>query len=75
MDDPPKRVVLICDKCEERTVLGGPRAVWRSGYTVFECGCGERLTLADRFEDTTAEPPTVPRARRLPARRCGYAKG
>jgi hypothetical protein len=69
MGDPPNRVVLICGKCKERTVLGGPEVVWRSGYTVFECGCGEKLTLADRLEEKTAELPTVPRARRLSARR------
>jgi hypothetical protein len=46
----PERVILICEDCGERTVLGGPLEVWLSGSTQFECGCGERLTLADQLE-------------------------
>jgi hypothetical protein len=42
-------VVLVCKECEELTVLGGPLSVWLSGSTSFECGCGRRLTLADRY--------------------------
>ena len=44
-----ERVVLVCEACEERTVLGGPMEVWLSGPTDFECrGCGRTLTLADK---------------------------
>jgi hypothetical protein len=67
MGDSPKRIVLICDECGERTVLADPEAVWRSGYTFFECGCGEKLTLADRLEEKTSELPTVPHAWKLPS--------
>ncbi len=46
-----KRVVLECDACEERTVLGRPTEVWLSGPTDFECErCGRMLTLADKLD-------------------------
>jgi hypothetical protein len=51
----PERVILICEDCGERTVLGGPLEVWLSGSTHFECGCGERLTLSDQLEQDTAQ--------------------
>ncbi len=44
----PRRVVLVCEECGEKVVLGGPASVWHSARTVFECECGKRLTLADR---------------------------
>ena len=62
-----KRVILICEECGERMVLGGPLSVWHSGRTFFECDCGRRLTLADRLERgklaeavsaTNVAPPT-----------------
>ena len=62
-----KRVILICEECGERMVLGGPLSVWHSGRTFFECDCGRRLTLADRLERrksaegesaTNAAPPS-----------------
>jgi len=43
-----RRVVLICEECGEKVVLGGPESVWRSARTFFECECGQLLTLADR---------------------------
>jgi hypothetical protein len=46
-----KRVVLLCEECGERTVLGGPLTVWLSGSTFFGCECGKDLTLADRLVD------------------------
>ena len=49
-----ERVILICEECGERTVLGGPLEVWLSGSTLFECGCGERLTLSDQLEQDPA---------------------
>jgi hypothetical protein len=62
-----ERVILLCEVCGERTVLGRPLAVWRSASTTFECECGERLTLADRLDSgesnqvaatAAAKPPT-----------------
>ena len=50
MAEDVKRVILICEECGERMVLGGPPSVWRSGSTFFECECERRLTLADRLE-------------------------
>jgi hypothetical protein len=47
-------VVLSCGGCGERTDLGDPRSVWRSGRTSFECGCGAHLTLSDRLEPAEA---------------------
>jgi hypothetical protein len=43
-------VVLSCGGCGERTDLGDPLSVWRSGRIFFECGCGARLTLSDRLD-------------------------
>jgi hypothetical protein len=61
-------VVLVCKECGEQVVLAGPLSAWRSEDAVFECGCGEGLTLADRHEETT-ELATVPSIRKT-RRRC-----
>jgi hypothetical protein len=67
MRDSERYIILVCEACGERTVLGGPLSVWRSESTTFGCECGEQLTLADRLhpgesnEATTtavAGPPT-----------------
>jgi hypothetical protein len=29
---------------------------------LFECECGQKLTLVDRLEEKTAELPTIPHA-------------
>ncbi len=67
MEGSEKDVILMCEVCGERTVLGGPLAVWRSESTTFGCECGERLTLADRLDSggsnkaaatAAANPPT-----------------
>jgi hypothetical protein len=67
MKDFERDVILVCEVCGERTVLGGPLLVWRSGSTTFGCACGERLTLADRLDSgesnrvattAAAKPPT-----------------
>ncbi len=50
MEGSSKNVVLLCEECGERTVLGGPLEVWRSASTSFGCECGERLTLSDRLD-------------------------
>jgi hypothetical protein len=51
-------VVLSCGGCGERTELGDPLSVWRSGRTSFGCGCGAHLTLSDRLEPTEAYDQT-----------------
>lgn len=45
----PKHVILVCDGCGEKVVLGGPESVWHSARTFFECG--QLLTLADREDE------------------------
>ena len=62
-------VVLVCEECGERVVLAGPLSAWRSEDAVFECGCGEGLTLAERLEEETTELATVPSIRKT-RRRC-----
>ncbi len=50
MNGSSRRVVLVCEECRERTVLGGPLSVWYSESTRFGCECGRELTLADRLD-------------------------
>ena len=69
MSDRVRGVVLVCEECGERVVLAGPLSAWRSEEAVFECGCGEGLTLADRLEEETTELETIPSVRK-PRRRC-----
>jgi hypothetical protein len=64
VSDRVRGVVLVCEECGERAVLAGPPSAWRSEEAVFECGCGEGLTLADRLEEETTELATVPSARK-----------
>lgn len=43
------RIVLRCGACGERVVLLGREDDWYSeGRSSFACGCGAKLTLADR---------------------------
>jgi hypothetical protein len=49
MEDSIKNVVLQCEGCGERTVLGGPLSVWSSGHTSFGCECGALLTLSQQL--------------------------
>jgi hypothetical protein len=58
MEGSVENVVLSCEGCGERTDLGDPLSVWRSGRTFFECGCGAHLTLSDRLESTDAPEQT-----------------
>ena len=69
MSDRVRGVVLVCEECGARVVLAGPLSAWRSEDAVFECGCGEGLTLADRLEEETTELETIPSVRK-PRRRC-----
>ena len=50
MNGSSERVVLTCEECGERTVLGRPLSVWRSESTIFGCECGKHLTLADSLD-------------------------
>jgi hypothetical protein len=50
MRDSERDIILECEACGERTVLGGPLSVWRSESTTFGCECGERLTLSNRLD-------------------------
>jgi hypothetical protein len=45
-----KSVILVCEECDERTVLGEPLAAWYSEGTHFGCECGRELTLTDRLD-------------------------
>ena len=42
------RIVLVCKKCGENTILLGLEEDWVSERTDFTCACGKNLTLADR---------------------------
>jgi hypothetical protein len=58
-------VVLLCEECGERMVLGGPLAVWRSASISFGCECGERLTLSNRLDNAWSEEGEEARITRL----------
>jgi hypothetical protein len=47
------RVILVCEQCGERLVLGEPEEVWLSTRTLFECECGREVSLASRLGETT----------------------
>jgi hypothetical protein len=47
------RVILVCEHCGERLVLGEPEEVWLSTRTRFECECGRDVSLASRLEEPT----------------------
>lgn len=47
-----RRVILVCERCGERLVLGEPEKVWLSTRTLFECECGQDVSLASRLEKT-----------------------
>ncbi len=46
-----ERIALECNGCGERLVLLGHEGDWRSEESAFECGCGKKLTLADRVDE------------------------
>jgi hypothetical protein len=62
MEGSVRNVVLVCEGCGERTVLGGPLSVWRSGSTSFECECGAQLTLSQQLDDEAADEQAEGRA-------------
>ncbi len=52
-----EHIVLECHRCGERLILLGRENDWHwEGRTVFECECGEGLTLADRIYEEAAVP-------------------
>ena len=55
-----KNVVLLCEGCGERIVLGGPVWVWNCGSTSFTCGCGAQLTLSHQLDLAEAEERAEP---------------
>jgi hypothetical protein len=55
LEDSGKNVVLLCEGCGERIVLGGPVWVWNCGSTSFACGCGAQLTLSHQLDQRGAE--------------------
>jgi hypothetical protein len=46
------RVILVCEQCGERLVLGEPEDVWLSTRTLFECECGKDVSLVSRLEES-----------------------
>ena len=46
-----EHIFLGCECGETLVLLGGEEDWQLEGRTVFECGCGRMLTLADRFDD------------------------
>lgn len=65
MEGSVRNVVLVCQGCGGRTVLGGPLSVWRSGSTSFECECGAQLTLSQQLDHADADEQVEGRARVL----------
>jgi hypothetical protein len=66
-----ERVVLMCEECGERIVLGDPDEVWLSTRTLFECECGHNVSLANRLEVTGRTGDTRDRNRVRPRRGMG----
>ena len=64
MDGSVRDVVLVCEECGGRMVLGSPLSVWRSGSISFECECGAKLTLSHQLD-----PRESARPKHAPARR------
>jgi hypothetical protein len=65
MENSVKDVVLQCEGCGERTVLGGPLSVWSRGCPSFRCECGNLLTLSQRLGPTGADKRAHRRAAAL----------
>ena len=69
MEDSERVVILVCEVCGERTVLGGPLSVWRSESTTFGSECEERLTLADRLDSGESNKVATTTAAKSPTSR------
>jgi len=65
MEGSVRDVVLVCEECGGRTVLGGPLSVWRSGNISFECECGAQLTLSHQLDPQQTDKPAETRTSAL----------
>jgi hypothetical protein len=65
MEGSVRNVVLECQGCRARTVLGGPLSVWYSGSTSFECECGAQLTLSQQLDHAEVDEQAEGRAAAL----------
>jgi hypothetical protein len=63
MEGSVRNVVLVCERCGRRKLLGGPLSVWRSGSTSFECECGARPTLSHQLDPLETDKPAETPAR------------
>jgi hypothetical protein len=54
MESSVRNVVLLCEGCGGRTVLGGPLSVWHCGSTSFRCECGAQLKLSHQLDPSEA---------------------
>ncbi len=62
-----EHIVLECGACGERVVLLGREDDWHSeGRSAFACGCGARVTLADRIEEGHLTVSKLMRGRVVP---------
>jgi hypothetical protein len=61
----PERIVLECRRCAEMLVLIGREEDWRSeGRSIFQCECGEGLTIpANRVREEHDLEPLLRRLR------------
>ena len=46
-----EQIVLIYDKCREKLILLGSEEEWRSRHAIFQCECGQSLTLDGRADE------------------------
>jgi hypothetical protein len=65
MEGSVRNVVLQCEGCRGRTVLGGPHSVWHCGSTSFECECGAQLKLSHQLDASESNKRAETRAAAL----------
>jgi hypothetical protein len=65
MEGTARNVVLLCEGCGGRIVLGGPLSVWHCGSTSFRCECGTRLELSHQLDPLEIDEPPETRAAAL----------
>ncbi len=61
-------VILLCEECGERPVLGDPDEVWLFTRTPFERECGHDVSLVNRLvvlEGTGSTTETEPMPKRI----------
>ncbi|HEY6712871.1 MAG TPA: hypothetical protein VI055_11440 [Rubrobacter sp.] len=54
MESSVRNVVLLCEGCRGRTVLGGPLSVWHCGSTSFRCEYEAQLKLSHQLDPSEA---------------------